>query len=69
MMGTFREFLLTENAKSEAKSAYEHGMRDAEAGRDKKNSSDFYGPYGGDYDSGYSNGKKSQSTTKSKDSA
>lgn len=50
-MITFREFLLTENA--EAKNAYDHGKKDATAGREKKNASDFYGPYGGDYYSGY----------------
>ena len=37
----------------EAKSARADGVKDAEAGRQMKNASDMYGPYGGDYQAGY----------------
>ncbi len=39
--------------KQEAENAFAYGVRDATEGRERKNSSDFYGPYCGDYDRGY----------------
>jgi len=39
--------------KQEAENAFAYGVRDAINGRERKNASDFYGPYGHDYDQGY----------------
>tara|TARA_R110000751_G_scaffold61963_1_gene128286 strand:- start:274 stop:462 length:189 start_codon:yes stop_codon:yes gene_type:complete len=39
--------------KQEAENAFAYGVRDATNGRERKNGSDFYGPYGHDYDQGY----------------
>jgi hypothetical protein len=39
--------------KQEAANAYKYGVRDATEGRERKNASDFYGPYADDYLSGY----------------
>ena len=39
--------------KQEAENAFAYGVRDATNGRERKNASDFYGPYGHDYDRGY----------------
>ena len=37
----------------ESMNAYVDGKRDAEQGKLKKNASDFWGPYAGDYQHGY----------------
>jgi hypothetical protein len=37
----------------QAENAFAFGVRDATNGRERKNGSDFYGPYGHDYDQGY----------------
>ena len=37
----------------ESMNAYADGKRDAEQGKPKKNASDFWGPYAGDYQHGY----------------
>ena len=37
----------------ESMNAYVDGKRDAEQGKPKKNASDFWGPYAGDYQHGY----------------
>ncbi len=63
-MITFREFLLTESAESEAKNAYSQGMADAEASRPKQNASDVFGPYNRDYSAGYRAGQKKTSNSK-----
>ena len=39
--------------KQQAENAYNHGVEDATNGRERKNSSDFYGPYNNEYDNGY----------------
>ena len=39
--------------KQEAENAFAFGVRDATNGRERKNGSDVYGPYGHDYDQGY----------------
>ena len=39
--------------KQEAENAFAFGVRDATNGVERKNGSDFYGPYGHDYDQGY----------------
>ena len=37
----------------QAENAFAYGVRDATNGRERKNGSDVYGPYGHDYDKGY----------------
>jgi hypothetical protein len=37
----------------EAKSAFKDGVKDAVNGRERKNASDRWGPYGHDYDQGF----------------
>jgi len=39
--------------KRQAENVFAFGVRDATNGRERKNGSDFYGPYGHDYDQGY----------------
>jgi hypothetical protein len=39
--------------KQEAENAYKYGVKDATEGRERKNASDFYGPYADDYLEGY----------------
>jgi len=41
---------------TEAERAYVRGVEDALSDRERKNGSDFYGPYGHDYDMGYESG-------------
>ena len=48
----------------EAANAYKYGVRDATEGRERKNASDFYGPYADDYLSGYQSVVNSQKKTK-----
>ena len=50
--------------KQEAENAYKYGVRDATEGRERKNASDFYGPYADDYLSGYQSVVNSQKKTK-----
>ena len=52
--------------KQEAANAYKYGVRDATEGRERKNASDFYGPYADDYLSGYQSAVNSQKKTKGK---
>ena len=48
---------------TEAERAYVRGVEDALTGRERKNGSDFYGPYGHDYDMGYEMGLEKRRKT------
>jgi hypothetical protein len=48
----------------ESMNAYNDGKRDAEQGKPKKNASDFWGPYAGDYQHGYEQQMCCKNTTK-----
>ena len=52
--------------KQQAANAYKYGVKDATEGRERKNASDFYGPYADDYLSGYQSVVNSQKKTKGK---